>query len=311
LERQRLASAQDDQVTAPILPLSYFTPGLLALRLSTRGFELDTSGHEWRIHLWRLANCRHCLPSQAVRQRITRQGVGISGLNIGLAARTLVNDLEDYPHAFVLGCIADRRAHADIAWSIPGAIREAAGDFEFETLAELPESVWSSVLETSGHPLATKMKRLLPAAIRFIAHRYDGDAARIWATGSSGIAVARRFLAFDGVGPKIANMAANILIREFGIELARPMPDIAVDTHVLRVFVRLGLLRRLDHSQQRSTDEKQKLRVQLRARELSPDWPGELDWPTWHIGREWCHARRERECGECRMGTVCPSSRIT
>ena len=220
------------------------------------------------------------------------QGVGISGLNIGLAARALVNDLEHYPHAFVLGCIADRRAHADVAWSIPGATREAAGNFEFETLAELPESVWSSVLETSGHPLATKMTRFLPAAIRFIAHRYDGDAARIWAMGSSGIAVARRFLAFDGVGPKIANMAANILIREFGIELVRPMPDISVDTHVLRVFVRLGLLRRLDHSQQRSTDAKQKVRVQLRARELSPDWPGEFDWPTWHIGREWCHARR-------------------
>ncbi len=233
---------------------------------------------------------------------------GISGLNIGLAARTLVNDLEHYPHAFVLGCIADRRAHADIAWSIPGAIREAAGDFEFETLAELPDSGWSSVLETSGHPLATKMKGLLPAAIRFIAHRYDGDAARIWREGSTGAAVTRRFLAFDGVGPKIANMAANILIRDFGIKLTEPLPDIAVDTHVLRVFERLGLLRRLEHSQlcPSSIKAKQQLRVQPRARELSPRWPGELDWPTWYIGSTWCHARREPECGKCHMEAVCP-----
>ncbi len=69
-----------------------------------------------------------------------------------------------------------------------------------------------------------------------LTNRYGGDAARLWANGSSGAAVARRFLAFDGVGLKIANMAINILIRDFGIHLTRPMLDIAVDTHVLRVF---------------------------------------------------------------------------
>ena len=96
------------------------------------------------------------------------------------------------------------------------------------------------MLPSSGHRLRTEMARLLPAAIRHIAGRYGGDASRIWADGSSGAAVVRRFLAFDGVGPKIANMAVNILIRDFRIHLTRPMPDIAVDTHVLRVFERLG-----------------------------------------------------------------------
>jgi len=233
---------------------------------------------------------------------------GVSGLKIGSAAHALVNDLERHPHAFVLGCIADRRVKAHIAWSLPHAIRQAAGDFEVETLARLPDSVWSSVVQRSGHPLATEMNQLLPEAIQLIRDTYGGDAARIWRSGSSGAAVVRRFLAFDGVGPKIANMAANILIRDFGILFKPPMPDIAVDTHVLRVFVRLGLLRRLEHSHLRSTRAKQKqqLRLQLRAREVSPDWPGELDWPVWHIGEEWCHARVEPECGKCEMGTVCP-----
>ena len=172
-----------------------------------------------------------------------------------------------------------------IAWSLPHAIREAASGFEFDTLRGLSEDQWTSVLASSGHRLATEMERLLPAAIGHIGDRYGGDASRIWASGSSGAAVARRFLAFDGVGPKIANMAVNILIRDFGIHLTRPMPDIAVDTHVLRVFERLGLLGRLDHSQLRSTQGKQQLRLQLRARELNPEWPGELDWPAWLIGR--------------------------
>ncbi len=231
---------------------------------------------------------------------------GVSGITIEPAARALVNDLERYPHALVLACIADRQTQAEIAWSLPYAICKAAGDFEFKTLAGLQRSDWSSVLASSGHRLATDMERLLPAAIRLIADRYGGDAARIWANGSSGVAVARQFLAFDGVGPKIANMATNILIRDFGIKLTTPMPDIAVDTHVLRVFERLGLLRPLDHSELRSTTAKQMIRLQLRARELNPDWPGKLDWPAWLVGRKWCHAKRAPECGECYMGPICP-----
>ena len=231
---------------------------------------------------------------------------GVSGIKVGPAARALVNDIERYPHAFVLACIADRQTKSDIAWSLPHAIREAASGFEFDTLRRLPKSDWASVLASSGHRLGTQMERLLPAAIRHIRDRYCGDASRIWANGSSGAAVARRFLAFDGVGPKIANMAVNILIRDFGIHLTRPMPDIAVDTHVLRVFERLGLLGRLDHSQLRSTKYKQGLRLQLRARELNPEWPGELDWPAWLVGRTWCHAGRAPECHECRMRSVCP-----
>ena len=217
-----------------------------------------------------------------------------------------MNDLERYPHAFVLACVADRQTKADIAWGLPHAIREAASGFELDTLLRLPEGEWASVLKSSGHRLGTEMARLLPAAVRHIADRYGGDASRIWADGSSGAAVARRFLAFDGVGPKIANMAVNILIRDFHIGLATPMPDIAVDTHVLRVFERLGLLDGLEHSQLRSTKDKQGLRLQLRARELSPEWPGELDWPAWHLGTKWCHAGRAPECGGCYMRSVCP-----
>ncbi|WP_420632796.1 iron-sulfur cluster loop [Candidatus Palauibacter sp.] len=206
----------------------------------------------------------------------------------------------------MLACIADRQPKADIAWGLPHAIREAASGFEFDTLRRLPRSEWASVLASSGHRLASEMERLLPAAIRHIRDTYGGDASRIWANGSSGAAVARRFLAFDGVGPKIANMAVNILIRDFDIELAAPMPDIAVDTHVLRVFERLGLLDRLEHSQLRSTRDKQGLRLPLRARELSPEWPGELDWPAWFVGRTWCHAGRPPECDVCYMRSVCP-----
>jgi len=236
---------------------------------------------------------------------------GVSGIDVEPAARALVNDLDGHPHAFVLACIADRQTKADIAWGLPHAIREAAGDFEFDTLRQLPASKWASVLASSGHRLATEMARLLPAAIRHIGGRYGGDASRIWAEGSSGAAVVRRFLAFDGVGPKIATMAANILIRDFDVALGTPKPDIAVDTHVLRVFERLGLLGTLEHSELRSARDKQLHRLPLRARELNPEWPGELDWPVWFVGRTWCHARRPPTCDQCDMRSVCRQVGVT
>ena len=241
---------------------------------------------------------------------LERKG-GVGGIDIEDDARALVNNLERYPHAFVLACIADRQTKADIAWRLPHLIHEAASGFEIDKLLRLTEREWASVLKSSGHRLATQMEQLLPASIRHIRDRYGGDASRIWAHGSSGAAVARRFVAFDGVGPKIANMAVNILIRDFRIRLTRPMPDIAVDTHVLRVFERLGLLGRLEHSQLRSTKDKQALRLQLRARELNPEWPGELDWPAWIVGKTWCHAGRAPECRECCMESVCPRDGVT
>lgn len=41
------------------------------------------------------------------------------------------------------------------------------------------------------------------------------------------------------------------------------------------------------------------------ARALHPDRPGELDNPTWDIGRGWCHPRNSN-CVTCPLIGVCP-----
>ena len=113
-----------------------------------------------------------CLKRVGAESR-ERKG-GVSGITVEPAARALVNDLDRHPHAFVLACIAHRQTKADIAWSLPHAIRQTAGDFEFDTLRQLPKSKWAEVLGSSGHRLATEMGRLLPAAVRHIGDRYGG-----------------------------------------------------------------------------------------------------------------------------------------
>jgi endonuclease-3 len=87
-----------------------------------------------------------------------------------------------------------------------------------------------------------KMSDLFYLGIQRIANQYSGDAARIWKGSPSSADVVYRFLEFEGVGPKIATMAANLLARIFNIPFADYFSiDISADVHVRRVFGRLGL----------------------------------------------------------------------
>ena len=54
--------------------------------------------------------------------------------------------------------------------------------------------------------------------------------------------------------------------------------DIAYDVHIRRVFLRARL-----------ADRDERDHMIAVARQLHPARPGELDLPTWLVGRGWCH----------------------
>jgi len=147
------------------------------------------------------------------------------------------------------------------------------------------------------HRFVDIMSGLFHSAIQRIGHHYGGDASRIWAGGPPSAEVVYRFLEFDGVGPKIASMAVNILARRFKIPFADFYSiDISADVHVRRVFGRLGLC----------TPDATAEQVIYKARALHPKFPGMLDLPSWDIGRKWCRPR-EPQCGACYMNDLCPT----
>ncbi|WP_420462731.1 iron-sulfur cluster loop [Candidatus Palauibacter sp.] len=223
----------------------------------------------------------------------------IKGIDIDPPAAALVHDLDHRPHAFLLGCIADRQILASRAWELPWHLSQRIGGFGIDRLRHLSPEEWSAAMSrpTPLHRFHKTMAENLRLAIELVCDRYDGDAARIWNDGSSSWEALRRFREFRGVGVKIANMAVNILVRDFGVTFASLTAlDVAPDVQVRRVFARLGLV----HPEPSRED------VMYRARELNPEWPGLLDWPVWEIGKQWCHAPAPA-CHACPMESVCPT----
>ncbi|MFH1086250.1 MAG: iron-sulfur cluster loop, partial [Chloroflexota bacterium] len=154
-------------------------------------------------------------------------------------ANRLLNDLEKHPHAFVLACLMDRQQKAERCWMIPYVVQRRLGTFEFEDLAGLPRERVIEVMSSPEplHRFTDIMARVFYGAIQHIAKQYSGNASRIWAGNLSSATIVKRFLEFDGAGPKIATMAANTLVRDFKIAVSDKISiDISVDAHVHRVF---------------------------------------------------------------------------
>lgn len=215
-------------------------------------------------------------------------------------ANRLLNDLERYPHLFVLACIMDRQYDARKAWLIPYLIGKNLADFSMDEFAKLSlqdiEQYMSS--PTPLHWLTKKMSEYFFLGIQRIKNTYYSDASLIWKGKPASAEVVYRFLEFDGVGPKIASMAANALAREFKVPFADYYSiDISADSHVKRVFARLGFCPKEPTVEQ----------VVYKARALYPEFPGILDMSCWKIGKTWCHPGKP-DCGNCFMNDICPTA---
>ena len=214
-------------------------------------------------------------------------------------ADTLLNNLNQFPHAFVLACVMDRQIKAERAWLIPYFISQEIGSFKFKKLVRLDLNYLKEIFKKrSLHRFNDTMAENFYSAIELIHRKYQDDASRIWENNPKSATIVRRFLEFKGVGVKISTMATNILAREFKILMQdRICIDISPDVQVKRVFTRLGFI-----SKDASNDE-----LIYCARELHPEYPGIFDFSAWEIGREWCRPNNP-DCKNCYLNQFCPKN---
>ena len=218
------------------------------------------------------------------------------------AADELLNDIKNYPHAFVLACVMDKQIKAELAWLIPYRISTKLGGFEFSVLEGLSEDNVKDLM-TKPEPLhrfPDKMSTEFYRAIERISIKFNGDSSAIWSDKPSSAKVVYEFLQFDGVGPKIATMAANILARELKVPFSDYYSiDISADIHVRRVLHRLGLIKKGASVEQ----------IVYKARALNPEFPGLIDLPLWEIGRNWCRPKKVL-CNNCYLKDICSKTDV-
>lgn len=213
------------------------------------------------------------------------------------SANEFLNDIENFPHAYVLACCMDRQTKAERAWMIPVKIKEILGSFDFDVLQEKTLDEWKQLFnDYSLHRFNDTMAEVFFCAIQTIKTEYNGDASKIWSDNPSSASVVYRFLQFKGVGIKIATMAANILARQFKVPFSDYYSiDVSPDVHVKRVMYRNGLVNK------NATNEE----ILYKARELCPEFPGIIDYSLWEVGRNWCKASKP-ECDNCILNPECP-----
>jgi endonuclease III len=215
-------------------------------------------------------------------------------------ADALLNNLRHYPHAFVIGCLMDRQWKSEKCWLVPFRFKERLGSFEFDDLKALSTIRVRSLFVRPPplHRMKERMADVFYSAIQAIGEKYSGNASHIWKGRPTSATIVRRFLEFNGAGPKIATMAANILVRDFKIAVSDKYSiDLSADIQVRRTFERLGLIRKGASNEE----------LLYTARELNPDYPGVFDLAAWEIGRKWCRPRT-RLCDECYMKGLCPTA---
>jgi uncharacterized HhH-GPD family protein len=200
------------------------------------------------------------------------------------------------PLAFLFAVIADQGIPAERAWHLPYDLRRRLGHLDPVRIVGNPDAIEKAVIGPPAlHRFPQKYARWIIAAAKGVLDQYDGDAGRIWNGNFTARQVYERLDRFPGIGQKKAAMAVEILERDLRVPIsAMNESDVAYDVHIRRVFLRTGLAQRDDLNHIVSV-----------ARTLHPERPGEIDMPTWLIGRQWCHAGTP-DCGACPLNLVCP-----
>jgi len=207
-----------------------------------------------------------------------------------------LNDLDYYPHFFVLACVMDRQMKAERAWMIPYFVSQEIGHQDFQSFSKLSLEETNKIFQDNRlHRFNEIMANYLYKAIQRIKTNYQGDASLLWKTNLSSATIMRRFLQFDGIGIKIASMATNILARDFKVPMKDKICiDISPDVHVRRVFTRIGFI------EKGATVEE----LVYCAKEMNPEYPGIFDLSIWEIGRNWCKPYNPI-CNSCYLNSYC------
>ena len=229
----------------------------------------------------------------AVFHRITDE---IASERVDFAKDKDANDLVyDDLFAFCLAACLDRQAQSDRVWLVPHFLKKRWGHLDPARIASMDPDDVAEALKESRCGWRLRMADVANTVIslaRLVQEECGGDPTRLFV--GSVREILDRLTSIPGVGEGIANMLLIQRIRFFGL---RPSGlddlDVKADTHIVRVFYRLGM----------SDAETESAAINA-ARQLEPEDRIAADQACWHISRNFCHLNKPN-CPQCPVNAYC------
>jgi len=200
---------------------------------------------------------------------------------------------------FLIATILDQGVSFEEAWESPEILEKRLGHLDPDSISQMPATDLARVIRSpkSLHRFPNKMAKYLKDSCRLLSTKYKSDFRNVWSDldSSQTSQIIERLIAFSGIGQKKSTMATRILW-ELGplSNFETRHIDISLDRHVVRVFLRTGLVNKEDSSV-----------ILYTARRLLPSFPALLDPPSWKIGKDFCH-RSNPNCYLCPLSEPCP-----
>jgi len=218
---------------------------------------------------------------------------------LGYSDDPVVNEfIFDNDLAFVYGLLFDQGMRSVDAWKSPFLLKKRLGSLDVLHISRMDTENLTSILSQKKalHRYPKVMSRNLINASKTIVSDFSGNISRLWEDHRTIEDVRKNFLMLCGIGPKKADLALLMLVRDRGVALEGcEQIGVAFDVHVSRVFLRSGFYTVLDK------EEKNTLQNDISTLHALPALLGTA---VWDIGRHYCH-KSSPACDRCPLAEKC------
>jgi uncharacterized HhH-GPD family protein len=141
--------------------------------------------------------------------------------------------LTDDPLALLLGMLLDQQVPMEWAFKGPHTLKERLGGLDAATIAAMPPDELKAAFSAKPalHRFPGSMATRAHALCQVLVDEYDGDAAKVWTTATSGDELLARLQALPGFGEEKSKIFLALLGKRLGVappgweQAAKPYSD--------------------------------------------------------------------------------------
>jgi len=123
------------------------------------------------------------------------------------------------PFALLTGMLLDQQFPMERAFAGPATIQERLGSFDAQTIAAADPEEFAALCarRPAVHRYPGAMARRIQGLAAEVVATYDGDAAALWRTATTGEELLRRLRALPGFGERKAQIFTALLGKQLGV----------------------------------------------------------------------------------------------